>query len=273
MKKFHTKTDTNLKDFTDEVYPQGAFCLSILLKNKDVKVNGARVNKNVPLHCGDEVIYYTTPKQEAKLSHEKIYEDGNVFIADKFSGVSSEGLFSELCGRGEFYAVHRLDRNTQGLMIFAKSKSAEEELLSAFKEHRVHKTYHALCKNSFKKDYAYLTAYLKKDEKNSVVKIYDGEVSGAAKIITEYKVLEKRGDTALVEINLHTGKTHQIRAHMAHIGCPVLGDTKYGDDGLNKKYNLTRQCLVAKYLTFELTGELKYLNEKEFESNKTCVFL
>ena len=267
MKTFHTNTATNLRDFTDGVFPQGAFCLNVLLKNKDVKVNGVRVNKNVPLQAGDEVVYYTTPKQESKPSHEKIYEDDEVYVADKFSGVASEGLFSELCERGGFYAVHRLDRNTQGLIIFAKNRGAEEELLSAFKERRVHKTYIALCKDNFKRDAATLTAYLKKDEKNSVVKIYDGETSGAAKIVTEYKVLQRRGDIALVEIKLHTGKTHQIRAHTAHIGCPVLGDEKYGDSALNKKYSLTRQCLVAKRLSFELNGKLAYLNDKQFESS------
>lgn len=269
MRTFHTNTATNLRDFTDAVFPQGAFCLGILLKNKDVKVNGARVNKNVELKAGDEVVYYTTQKQEEKPSHGKIYEDGNVYIADKFSGVSSEGLLRELCGRGEFYAVHRLDRNTRGLIVFAKTKAAEGELLSAFKARRVHKTYLALCVNNFKKDSAVLTAYLKKDEKNSVVKIYDGENSGGAKIVTEYKVLERRGDIALVEINLHTGKTHQIRAHMAHIGCPVLGDEKYGDNALNKKYKLTRQCLIAKRLSFELSGALAYLNGKNYESGFT----
>lgn len=269
MKTFTVKENCNLRDFTDSVYPQGAFCLGVLLKNKDVKVNGARVNKNVLLHCGDEVVYYTSPKQEDKPSHLAVYEDEEVFIADKFSGVSSEGLLCELCGRGEFYAVHRLDRNTQGLIVFAKTKAAEEELLTAFKERRVHKTYIALCANNFKRDGAVMTAYLKKDEKNSIVKIYDGEVKGAAKIITEYKVLERRGDIALVEINLHTGKTHQIRAHMAHIGCPVLGDEKYGDNTLNKKYKLTRQCLIAKRLTFGLTGALAYLNKKEFISKRS----
>ena len=76
-------------------------------------------------------------------------------------------------------------------------------------------------------------------------------------------------DIALVQITLHTGKTHQIRAHTAHIGCPVLGDEKYGDGALNKKYAVKRQCLVAKFLQFNLDGKLKYLNGKTFESRFT----
>lgn len=266
MKKFTVKTACDLKDFTDFTFPQGAFCLAQLLKNKDIKVNGARVSSNIALSAGDEVIYYTTPGQEQKESHYLVYEDENIYIADKLSGVTSEGLFSELCGRGEFYAVHRLDRNTQGLLIFAKTGSAEEELLAAFKDRKINKTYLALCKNNFKKDSATLSAYLQKDEKASAVKVFDSDKKGSSRIITEYKVLQRMNDIALVQITLHTGKTHQIRAHTAHIGCPVLGDEKYGDNALNKKYAVKRQCLVAKYLQFNLDGKLKYLNGKTFES-------
>lgn len=267
MKTFTADKKTSLKDFTDCVYPQGGFCLARLLKNKDIKVNGARVSKNVILNCGDEVTYYTTAKQESMPSHKTVYEDENIYIADKLSGVNTEALLSELCGQGEFYAVHRLDRNTQGLIVFAKSKGAEAELLEAFKQRRVKKTYTALCKNNFNSSGATLTAYLKKDEKTSTVKVYDKEVSGAVKIITEYAVVENRGDIALVNVALHTGRTHQIRAHLSFIGCPVLGDEKYGDEALNKKYGLKRQCLVSKTLTFEFEGELSYLNGKKFESS------
>ena len=266
MKTFFVSEDTNLKDFTDSNFPQGSFCFFALLKKRDIKVNGVRVGKNVPVKRGDEVVYYTTPKQEDKPSHNKIYEDENVYIADKFSGVSSEGLFSELAASGEFYAVHRLDRNTQGLIIYAKNKTAEEELLAAFREKRIEKTYIALCKNSFRQKQATLSAYLKKDDKKSVVKVLSAPEKGAEKIITEYRVEEDSGDIALVKITLHTGKTHQIRAHMAFMGCPVLGDEKYGDEALNSKYGARRQRLIAKYLSFNLGGTLSYLNGKRFES-------
>ena len=262
MKIFTANENINLKDFTSAVYPQGSFCFDVLLRGKDIKVNGARVNKNVPLSAGDEVVYYTTPAQESKKSHGVVYEDENVLVADKYSGVSSEGLLSELCGRGEYYACHRLDRNTQGLMAFAKNAEAERELLSAFKERRVQKTYIAVCKDNFKEDGATLTAYLKKDGAGARVSIYNKEIKGGAKIVTGYEVLKRRGGLALVKVILHTGKTHQIRAHTAHIGCPVLGDEKYGDGELNKKYNLKRQQLVAKYLSFSLKGVLSYLNGK-----------
>lgn len=261
MKTFSCSQPQSLRDFTDANFPQGSFCLARLLRARDVKVNGVRVNSNVTLNAGDVVTYYTTPKDENALTHTAIYEDDNIFIADKLSGVSSEGLCAELNERGTYFAVHRLDRNTAGLLVFAKNEMAKDVLLNAFKAHGVKKTYIAVCKDCFKKDSQTLTAFIKKDEKSALVKVYDKRCVGAQNIITEYTVLERRGGLALVEVRLHTGRTHQIRAHLAHIGCPLLGDNKYGDTALNRRYKLTRQCLVAKYLSFfALTGGLEYLN-------------
>ena len=266
MKTFSVTEDTNLKDFTDSTYPQGSFCFPALLRGKDIKVNGVRTGKNIPLKRGDEVVYYTTAKQECKPSHAIVYDDENILIAEKYSGVSSEGLYSELSSKCECYAVHRLDRNTQGLIMYAKTREAESELMKAFKERKIEKTYIALCKNAFKKREAILTAYLKKDEIKGLVKISEAPESNAERIITEYRVERDLGDIALVKITLHTGKTHQIRAHMAFSGCPVLGDEKYGDRQLNVKYNAKRQRLIAKYLKFNLDGRLSYLNGKKIES-------
>ena len=266
MKSFFVTQDTNLKDFTDNNFPQASFCFNALLKGKNIKVNGVRTGKNISLKPLDEVVYYTTEKQESKLSHNVIFEDENVYIADKYSGVSSEGLFAELLYDGEIYFIHRLDRNTQGLIIFAKNSTAAQELWTAFRQKNVQKTYIALCKNNFKGKQSTLSAYLKKDEREAVVKIFANPEKGAEKIVTEYEVEEERGDIALVKIILHTGKTHQIRAHMAYIGCPVLGDEKYGDGALNAKYSARRQRLIAKHLKFSLQGTLSYLNGKTFES-------
>ena len=144
MKVFTVAQSCTLKEFADFNFPQGAFCLNQLLKKRDIKVNGARVGENVALKAGDTVIFYTTPAQEAKPSHYTVYEDNNILIADKLSGVTSEGLTAELCANGSCFAVHRLDRNTQGLIMFAKTAQAETELLSAFKERKIQKTYLAL---------------------------------------------------------------------------------------------------------------------------------
>ncbi len=267
MKVFICRQSQSLRDFTDCTYPQGSFCFAQLLRGREIKINGARTDRDVMLKAGDEVQYFTTPRQEAMPSHTAAYEDENVAVLDKFSGVSSEGLCAELNTFGQYYPVHRLDRNTCGLIVFAKNERAEGELTSAFKTRRVQKTYLAVCKDRFPSPAGTLEAYLLKDERRAEVKIYGAPVRGAQKIVTGYKILEERDGLALAEIELHTGKTHQIRAHMAHIGCPVLGDGKYGDAELNKRYGAARQCLVAKRLVFSgLGGGLAAINGKIFES-------
>ena len=154
--------------------------------------------------------------------------------------------------------------------MFAKTKEAEENLLKAFQERRVEKRYLALCFGQFPKREDVLVGYLKKDEERAQVRVYLQKTAGAERIITQYQVLEKREDgTSLVLVTLHTGKTHQIRAHLAFIGCPVVGDMKYGQTQRNKEKNKTRQQLVAKYLSFTVDGVIAYLNGKEFVSQYT----
>lgn len=266
MKKFTVTRPTTLRQFTDDSYPQGSFVFSSLLRAGDVRINGVKVRVNASLKAGDEVVYYTTPKQEQMPSHSMIYADENVYVADKESGVSTEALTTELNEKGEFYPVHRLDRNTCGLLVFARNGRAEEALLQAFKKRRVEKIYYCAAKDNFKAEEGTLKAYLKKDDKRSEVYISDKPKAGWAEIVTAYKVCERRGDYAIVRVELHTGKTHQIRAHLAHIGCPVLGDEKYGDGALNAKYGVKRQLLVAKSLRFDLEGEFAYLNSLKLES-------
>lgn len=265
MKTFSVTQNSTLKAFTDATYPQGSFAFNALLKKGDIRVNGVRQKADCPVKEGDEVTYYTTAAQEQKPSHYTVYEDDNLIVADKLSGVSSEGLFTELKETAP-YPVHRLDRNTCGLIVIAKSDKVQEKLISAFKEREVEKVYLCLAKNAFKKPKAQLTAYLSKDEKSSLVRIYAAPNAKTVPIKTDYEVVKAYGDYALVKVVLHTGKTHQIRAHLSFIGCPVLGDTKYGDFALNKKYSATRQILVAKYLKFDLVGDLAYLNSVRLES-------
>lgn len=269
MKKFTVTAAATLKAFTDESYPQGSFALARLLRDRDIKVNGSRVGKDVSLNAGDEVVYYTTQREEAAPSHRIIYSDEQVIVCDKFSGVSTEGLASELAQSGDIFPVHRLDRNTSGVILFARTKEAERELLAAFRAHAIKKTYLALCRDGFRREQAVLTAYLKKDARVALVAISDAPRTGYAKIVTEYRVLRREDGLALVQILLHTGKTHQIRAHMAHIGCPLLGDEKYGDSALNKRYGARRQRLVAKSLCLNVSGALEYLDGKVFQSSFT----
>ena len=259
----------NLKGFTDVTCPQASFYFVQLLKNKEIKVNGQKVGTDVLLKAGDVVRYYLTQKQEQKEAYHVVYEDENALIIDKESGVNSEAVFADLSRKhGNVYAfIHRLDRNTRGLMAFAKNDKAEQSLLLAFRQKRVEKIYLVRCFGTFAKKENVLKAYLKKDEKNALVQIYDSPVKGSEEIITEYRNAQKQENgTWTAEVVLHTGKTHQIRAHLAHIRCPIVGDMKYGDNEKNRKFNETRQNLVAKRLTFCLDGEFAYLNGKTFVS-------
>lgn len=259
-------TPQNLKAFTDNAYAQASFYFTALLKNREIKVNGKRVGSDVPVYKGDVVTYYLTKKQEEKPAYFVVYEDENVLIVDKCDGVNSEAVFAALARSGEYYFIHRLDRNTQGLLAFAKNPEAEQALLKAFKERTAQKIYHARCFGTPEKPQAVLTDYLQKDGGRSLVKVHSNPTAGAEKIVTEYKVLSVDGETSLLEIILHTGKTHQIRAHLAHIGCPIVGDMKYGVTAKNKAHSVTRQQLVAKYLTLGAGGVLEYLKDKTFTS-------
>ena len=258
-------TAQSLKEFTENNYAQASFYWSYLLKNKEIKVNGKKVGENIPLSVGDTVSYYLSKKQEEKPAFYPVYQDENILIIDKESGVNAEAVYAELC-RICGDNCHRLDRNTRGLMAFALNENTEQALLVAFKERRVTKKYHALCFGAFTSEHAVLKAYLKKNEDRATVKIFDTPINGAEEIVTEYKVLHTDGETTKVEITLHTGKTHQIRAHLAHIGHSIVGDMKYGDTTQNKAKNLARQCLIAKELAFQFSGALDYLNGKTFLS-------
>lgn len=264
MKEFTVREDTTLKTFTDNFYAQASFCFRTLLKAREIRVNGVRVSADMPLKQGDIVRYFLTPKQESRAAFSVVYEDGNVIVADKESGVNSEAVFSALCERGETYFIHRLDRNTAGLLVFAKNAEAEGELLSAFRDRRVEKIYLARVVGCPKEKHAVCTAYLKKDAAVSRVRVSSKPVG--EKIITEYEVVE-RGETSLLRVTLHTGKTHQIRAHLAFLGFPIVGDEKYGDGAYNRAHNAVRQKLVAKRLTLHCAGALAYLDGRSFLSS------
>ena len=263
MKVYVAKEDTKLSGFTDDVCAAASFCLRTLLKNRGVRVNGVRVSSDVPLRRGDEVAYYLSAAQAARTGFAVLFEDDNVIVADKESGVNSEAVFSALSERGEAHFIHRLDRNTAGLLIFAKNAQAAEELLAAFRTRRVIKEYLALVAGTPSPKHAVLTAYLKKDAVRATVRISGRPVG--EKIVTEYEVLAP-GDMALLKVTLHTGKTHQIRAHLAHIGHPIVGDEKYGDHAFNRAHHATRQRLIAKSLTLHTEGELAYLAGRTFIS-------
>ena len=260
MKTFIASEDDSLKNFTDTHYAQASFCFASLLREKNIRVNGARVSQNVPLKKGDEVRYFLSEKQQSRKAFEILYEDENLFVLDKESGVSSEAVFCALEG----FPVHRLDRNTAGVMLLAKNPKAQEDLLAAFRGKKVVKEYLALVLGKMQKPHDVLQAYLKKDEKSA--KVCVSLDKAGEKIVTEYEVIEERGETSLLKITLHTGKTHQIRAHLAFAGHPVVGDEKYGDFAYNRTVHRTRQMLVSKAVTVNTDGILKYLCDRTFVS-------
>ena len=270
MREYTVGEETSLKNFTDAHDAQASFALRTLLKRRDVRVNGGKVGEDVLLRAGDVVQYYMTPAEEKRAAFSVLYEDADVIIIDKESGVQAEAVFSALRRQGECYFLHRLDRNTEGLMIFARNEAAAAELLKVFRERRAEKHYLALVKGTFREKHAVLKAYLKKDAAASRVRVFDRPTGEP--ILTEYRVIKEKEGLSLLDVTLHTGKTHQIRAHLAHVGHPVLGDTKYGDDALNKEHHLTRQKLIAKQLRFTGLHGLPALEGRTFFSDKTINF-
>lgn len=234
-----------------------------LIKKGDVKINGTRVKSDITINTNDQIAVYA----EEKVPY-IAYEDDNIAVFYKNSGIPSEGpssfetrikrIFgSNLC------ICHRLDANTEGLLVFSKHTEAYEAVLNAFKERKIVKRYVAAVHGRFENTGIY-RAYLAKDADASVVRISNKRADGFKEIVTEIFEAETKGEISILRIKLHTGRTHQIRAHLLFLGFPVIGDEKYGKSCVNKKYGKKRQMLTAYGLTFSgMEGSFSYLNRQE----------
>lgn len=247
------------------------------LRKKDIRINNIRTNKNDIVHTGDEVkIFVIDELLYHSFTPEIVYEDANILVINKPAGIEvtgdSNSLTSCLKKSQNFFIepCHRLDRNTTGLVLFAKNNISLEILLNKFKNHEIEKRYLATVYGIPKIEKQTITSYLFKDNKKSLVYISDKPQKGYVKIITSYSVVEKyiKENYSILDVTLHTGKTHQIRAHLAHIGHPILGDGKYGNNQINKKFGYKTQKLCSYSLTFHFStdsGILNYLNGKNIK--------
>ena len=248
------------------------------LRKKDIKINDKRISENCVLKTGDELkIYIADDLLFSQKDIPIIYEDENIVVFDKpieieVTGENSLTSYAQKKYGAKANPCHRLDRNTSGLVLFAKNNNSLNELLNAFKNHTIEKHYICLVVGIPHKDYEKLEAYLFKDAKKSLVYISNKQMPGYQKIITHYKVLKKNLDKniSLLDVQLETGKTHQIRAHLAYIGHPIIGDGKYGLNKINKDFKQKTQLLSSYSLSFNLdsSSKLSYLNNLTIKQKK-----
>lgn len=272
-----------------------------LIRTKKIKVNRKRAEQKYMLCEGDtiqlfirEEFFESPEKDNGALSRIKpkldiLYEDENIMLLNKRPGVlvhedtaAAENtllmhLKAYLFQKGEYdpdaeqsfapALCNRIDRNTGGIVIAAKNAEALRVMNEKIRDGYMNKFYLCLVHGVPKKKQDKLYAYLRKNSADNTVEVREKPFAGAKEIITGYKVLAARGDRALLEVELFTGRTHQIRAQMAAIGHPLLGDGKYGVNRDEKKEGYKYQALYAYKLHFAESEEenaLSYLEGKTF---------
>jgi len=272
------------------------------IRKKNIKVNKKRTEPSVMLCAGDLLeLYLKDDVLEERIRHYDftnaskqlniIYEDDNIILLDKKPGLLChpdgkeyvDTLISRvkkyLFDKGEWNPekestftpalANRIDRNTGGIVIAAKNAQALRILNERIKSREIEKYYLAAVEGIMEKDSDTITAFLKKDEKKNKVSVFQSEKNDSKKIVTKYTVLDSYNNKSLLEIDLKTGRTHQIRAHLASIGHPLINDGKYG-----KCQGRYRQALYSYKIVFNMhnAGILEYLCGKEFSVENCEVY-
>lgn len=296
-------TNINVEKYIQSIYPNLSYgTLQKAFRRKDIKVNGSRVGKEYIVLSGDKLEIYISDEllngsaSRDGAAHNKafsvVHEDDNILIVNKEQGIpvhpdkeqSQQTLIDlvrkylsekndNLLSTAIFQPAlcHRLDRNTGGLVIIAKNQESLDVILKKLETREIKKYYQCLVKGKMEKPQAQLKAYLWKDASKSRVFVSEHKTKGCLEIITNYKVLEyyPANDTSRLEVELVTGRTHQIRAHLAYIRHPIIGDGKYGINSVNRSFGIKQQALWAYKLKFSFTDDensllLNYLNSQEF---------
>ena len=271
------------------------------IRLKRIKVNGKGSKRDVRLETGDILQLYINDEFFDKPNEENlfltvfkpqlniVYEDDNLLLVDKRPGLSVHADETEkvntLINHIQAYLYqkrewnpkwenafapalcNRIDRNTGGIVIAAKNAEALRIINEKIRAHELEKSYLCITVGRPKRPEGKIEGFLLKDEAKKEVRFFHKPVPGGKTAVTLYKTLESRNGLSLVECRLLTGRTHQIRVSMAEIGCPLLGDGKYGKGNVNRCYHETRQALYSYKLRFDFptdAGTLNYLKGKEF---------
>ena len=301
-----TKNDSGqrIDRFLSKSFPLGQGQICKLARKNCIKLNGKKCKPETHIEENDIIKLFIPddmliPKAKADPDDfsavsdkiDIVYEDENILLVDKPVGMvvheDESGDSDTLINRIKSYLYHkgeyrpenelsfapalcnRIDRNTCGIVIAAKNAEALRILNQKIRDRELTKLYLCIACGKVTPDSATLTAYLEKNSDTNTVKISDRKTKTNLTIKTKYKVLAYNGENSLLKVDLLTGRTHQIRAHLAYIGHPLLGDGKYGSNKLNRQYGFKYQALCSYELEFKFTtdaGCLSYLDGKRFKA-------